>query len=102
METTVLINQVKFIKANISKYFEGLLESNESQPLEYNDCLNNLPSKKQLTEADLKASKLYNVQIRDTILQNIKIVILLTGLSIYQIPNFHHSSNITYMLQNDN
>ena len=31
-----------------------------------------MPSKKQFTEADLKASQLFNVQIRDTILQNIK------------------------------
>ena len=46
---------------------------------EYNDFLNNLISKKQLTEADLKASKLYNVQVWETILQNIKIVISLIG-----------------------
>ena len=33
-------------KADTSKYFEGLLESNGCQPWEYNDFLNNLPQKK--------------------------------------------------------
>lgn len=68
------INKLKdgLNKAGTCKYFEGLLESNNCQPWDYNDFMDGLPSKKQFTEADLKASQLFNVEIRETILQDIK------------------------------
>ena len=52
-------------------YFENLLESNNCQPYDYNEFLAELPSKKKFTEAQQSAGQLFNVEIRDSILNGI-------------------------------
>ena len=52
-------------------YFESLLESHNCQPYDYNEFLAELPSKKKFTEARQSAGQLFNVEIRDSILNGI-------------------------------
>ena len=59
--------------ANTCNYFERLLESNNCQPCDYNEFQEALPSKKRFTDAGQRANLLYNVEIRDSILNQITI-----------------------------
>ena len=52
-------------------YFENLLESSNCRPYDYNEFLAELPSKKKFTEAQQSAGQLFNVEIRDSILNGI-------------------------------
>ena len=73
---SVTENNIKKLKdglktANTCNYFESLLDSNNCQPFDYNTFQETLPSKKRLTEAG--EPLLYNVEIRDSILNQITI-----------------------------
>ena len=59
--------------ANTCNYFERLLKSDNCQPFDYNELLEGLPSKRRFTEAGQTANLLYNVEIRDSILNQITI-----------------------------
>ena len=59
--------------ANTCNYFQSLLDSNNYQPFDYNTFQEALPSKKRFTEAREQAKFLYNVEIRDSILNQITI-----------------------------
>jgi hypothetical protein len=63
----------KLQAADTCHYFQGLLESQDYQPYEYNEFLDELPSKRAFTDANSYASQLYNANIRESILKDITI-----------------------------